>query len=361
MIGVTLGRYIGWRFLNSIAGVFFTIFGLIYLVDFVETLRRAADIPQAKSLTVAFLSLLHTPAVAEQVLPFAVLFGAMAAFLNLTRKLELVIARAAGVSVWQFLTPPLGVAAAIGIVSVALFNPLSAYLHEQADVMEASMFEKSGRSATDSSLWIRQKGLDGQAIIRAEASAESGMKLFDVTIYEFDASGHFIDRVDASSAKLLWGAWKVEKARINAPGEEQRESDVYYVATNLAPQQVVQSFVAPESVPFWSLRRFTADTEGAGLDATGYRLQFQSLLARPLLLAAMILIAASFSLKFSRFGGAGPMVLGGVGAGFVLYVASKMISDLGRAGVLSAPVAAWSPAVLASMMGVLTLLNREDG
>ena len=103
------------------------------------------------------------------------------------------------------------------------------------------------------------------------------------------------------------------------------------------------------------------DTEEAGLDAVGYRLRFQSLLALPALLAAMVLIAAAFSLKLSRMGGVGMQVLGGVGAGFVLYVARKLASDLGAAGVLSAPVAAWSPAIVANMLGALTLLNREDG
>ena len=42
----------------------------------------------------AWLSLLHTPIVAEQALPFAVLLGSMIAFLNLSRRLELVVARA---------------------------------------------------------------------------------------------------------------------------------------------------------------------------------------------------------------------------------------------------------------------------
>ena len=55
------------------------------------------------------------------------------------------------------------------------------------------------------------------------------------------------------------------------------------------------------------------------------------------------------------------MVSGGVAAGFVLYVATKVTSDLGGAGLLSAPVAAWSPALIGSMLGVLVLLHLEDG
>jgi lipopolysaccharide export system permease protein len=185
--------------------------------------------------------------------------------------------------------------------------------------------------------------------------------LSSVSAYVFDTRGRFLERVDAEQARLVGGEWQLSKAVITAPGQQPRWLDLYHLATNLLPSQVMQSFVAPESVPFWSLPGVVEDTESAGLDAVGYRLRFQSLLALPLLLAAMVLIAASFSLKLSRMGGVGILVLGGVGAGFVLYVATKLVSDLGGAGVLSAPVAAWSPAIVANMLGALTLLNREDG
>ena len=65
-------------------------------------------------MVVARLSLFRTPAIAEQVFPFAVLFGAMLTLLDLSRKLELVIARASGLSAWQFLFAPLLVALGFG-------------------------------------------------------------------------------------------------------------------------------------------------------------------------------------------------------------------------------------------------------
>ncbi|WP_374547244.1 LPS export ABC transporter permease LptG [Rhodoblastus sp.] len=360
MIGPTLGLYFGSRFVKSVAVVFFTIFALIYMVDFVEMLRRTGDNPNASATLVAWLSLLHTPAVSEQILPFAVLFGAMASFITLTRKLELVVARAAGVSVWQFLTPPILAALAIGVLAVAVYNPLSAMMKQQADQIETGVF-KSKFLANVTSMWIRQKSVDGQSILRAEASSDMGLRLAGVSAFVFDPKGKFLERADADDAEMGNGEWRLNHVIITAPGEEPRRADVYHLATNLLPSQVVQSFVSPEAVSFWSLPRVAEETEGAGLDAVGYRLRFQSLLALPALLAAMVLIAASFSLKLSRMGGVGVLVLGGVGAGFVLYVATKLVSDLGGAGVLSTPVAAWSPAIVANMLGALTLLNREDG
>ena len=360
MIGPTLGLYLGSRFVKSVAGVFFTIFTLIYMVDFVELLRRAGDIPDAGTGLIAWLSLLNTPIVAEQILPFAVLFGAMAAFINLTRKLELVVARAAGVSVWQFLAPPILAAVAVGMLATGLYNPIAAAMKQQGEAIETRLF-KNRLLANDSSMWIRQKSPVGQSILRAETSSDAGLHLANVTAFVFDSNGKFIERADADEAEMTDGEWRLSNVVITAPGVEPRRADVYHLATNLRASQVVQSFASPESVPFWSLPRFVENTEEAGLDAVGYRLRFQSLLALPALLAAMVLIAAAFSLKLSRMGGVGVLVLGGVGAGFVLYVATKLVSDLGNAGVLSTPVAAWSPAVVANMLGALTLLNREDG
>lgn len=361
MIGRTFGFYLSRRFLRSIGLVFGVMFTLIYLIDFVELLRRASDAQGSTTAFIAFLTLLRVPAVTEQVLPFAVLFGAMAAFLALSRKLELVVARAAGLSAWQFLLPPVLIVGLIGIFSVTIYNPVSALFKQRADRYETRLFGKTGRDEADTSLWIRQKSADGQAILRAERSSDNGTRLAAVTAFIYDKEGRFLERVEAARAKLLPGFWTLEDARVLRAGEEPSTHTNFVLASNLSPEQVTQSFVAPDSVPFWDLPALRERTELAGLDATGYRLRYQVLLARPLLLVAMVLVAASFSLRFFRFGGISRMVAGGVIAGFVLYVTTKLVGDLGSAGLMSAAIAAWSPAIAGCMLGTLALLHQEDG
>jgi len=129
----------------------------------------------------------------------------------------------------------------------------------------------------------------------------------------------------------------------------------------LTKAEVAQAFVAPDTVSFWALPALAAQTDRAGLNATGYRLRFQELLALPLTLAAMVMVAACFSLRFFRLGGVQKMVSGGVAAGFVLYVVTKLVNDLGGAGVFSAPVAGWSTAVVGCLFGFYVLLHQEDG
>jgi lipopolysaccharide export system permease protein len=361
MIGVTITRYFAMRFMRTILAIFFTIFCLTFVVVFVEMLRRASDNPAAGAGTVALMTAMKVPAAAEMILPFAVLFGSMATFVDLTRKLELIVARAAGMSVWQFIMPAALTALVIGLVSVTIYNPLSAHMKLRSDQMEFELFGRPGSVRMDHGVWLRQHGVDGAAVLHAMAAADGGVNLTGVSVNVYSATGAFVERVEAGKAHLEPGVWVLESAVVSAPGEPTREVGSYLLATDLTPEQAAAVATPPQGTPFWDLPGVAERTSEAGLDATEYRLQFQTLLARPLLLIAMVLVSASFSLRFFRFGGVAKTLSGGVVAGFVLYIVTKVLSDLGGAGMISPFVAAWSPALVGSMLGTLTLLYSEDG
>jgi lipopolysaccharide export system permease protein len=84
-------------------------------------------------------------------------------------------------------------------------------------------------------------------------------------------------------------------------------------------------------------------------------------LARPFLLAAMVMLAASVSLRFFRFGGVQKMVLSGISAGFLLFVLSKITEDMSKSELLSPVMAAWIPVLVGSLTGFVALLYQEDG
>jgi len=358
MFGV-LGRYFAGRFARSFLGVFAAVLALIFTLDFVDTLRRAGSVKDASGPLVAWLAVLHTPIVAEQALPFIVLIGAMAAFLGLSRRLELVVARSAGVSVWQFLTPPVLVALTLGIVEVLAFNPLSTAMKRQAAGLEAKLFGSAARDSGD--FWLRQKSADGQSIIHAEGRDLDHNSFLGLEAFNFGPDGAFEQRVDAKTAILRDGYWEMHDAEVVTPGDDNLPAKVYLLSTSLTREQLATSFVPPDTVSFFGLKPLAEQIRAAGLDATPYWLRREQLLALPLSLAAMTLVAACFSLRLFRMGGVQRMVLGGVTAGFVLYVATKIIGDLGSAGLVSAPFAAWSPALGGCLFGVYVLLHQEDG
>src|SRR4051794_36812251 len=103
---ITLSGYIARQFSGAVLGMLLALSGLVMLFDFIELLRRSVLRPEATFPLVAEIAGLRLPYIAMQVLPFAVLLGGMLCFWRLTRSSELVVARSAGVSAWQFLAAP---------------------------------------------------------------------------------------------------------------------------------------------------------------------------------------------------------------------------------------------------------------
>jgi lipopolysaccharide export system permease protein len=363
ILGGTLARYFGLRFLSAVLLVFAGIFVLVALLDFIELMRRTTDIPNVSAIIVAKTSFYRVPQVTEQFLAFCVLIGAMSCYLDLSRRLELVVARAAGMSAWQFISPALLVAFLLGVVATTVYNPMSATLQEKSKRYEAELFGKNPGALRDTgeSFWLSQRSDDGQAIINAKSSRDQGVGLNGVVVFTFDDAGHYRQRIEARAAVLEPGVWRLLDARVYELGALPADHAEYRLKTNLTLEQVRESFATPETVPFWELPLYIKIAEHAGLAAAGYRLQFQKLLARPFLLSAMVFLAAAVSLRFFRFGGVQKMVLSGVAAGFLLYVLSKVTEDLSKAELMHPVAAAWLPVLVGGLTGFIALLYQEDG
>src|SRR5262249_23364745 len=195
---------------------------LVAMVDFIEMMRRTSDMKDVSALFVAQVSLYRVPHLTERVLPFTVMTGGMVCYLNLSRRLELVVARSAGISAWQFTWPAVVVALLLGVVTTTIYNPLSSSLREHSARLEAELF-RGTRSFHDlgSGFWVRQRTEDGQqSIINAKTSSQQGIQLAGVTVFQFDDYDRFQARIEAKSAELHTGYWRLEEGRLYTPGGE---------------------------------------------------------------------------------------------------------------------------------------------
>jgi lipopolysaccharide export system permease protein len=355
-----LSRYLFFKFVKNIVGVFAIATFLIYILDMIELTRISNDASANAILLAASLAFLRTPVVAEQILPFAALFGALAAFLSLGRSRELVIARAAGMSVWRFLLPAIVAALVLGLIATLLFNPLSAKLKALSDQKTLHSHVQSA-SEPMRNVWMRQKSVDGEAILRAGTANTTSAEFEHVTAFEFDQHGTFLHRVEADTAQLRDGYWRMNKVKILSPGSPPQIHETYELPTYLTAAQIKQSLSEPETISFYDLLAWAKATEAAGLDSARYFQQYHSLLARPLLMTAMLLLAATVSLRFSRTGAQFISILGAIAAGFALFVSNKVLGDLGAAGILPTLLTAFLFPAIAGLLCTLVLLYQEDG
>lgn len=365
---MTLDLYIARRFLGSFLRVFGVFFAVLTLFDLIDQIRRFSD--SGIGVAGAFLlALLDVPQTLYRILPLIMVLTGIALFLALARSSELVVVRAAGRSGLRFLLAPVMVALAIGALAVAVMNPLVAATSQEYERRTAILGGDGASilSISDEGLWLRQGDATGQAVIHAGRISPEGTELGRVSFHLFAPDGSMTGRIEAQTARLVPGAWQLEDAKSWNFAEANPEAAAVLsngpltVATDMTPERLIEALGRPEVVGFWDLPAQADALERAGFSARAYRLGLQMELALPLLLTAMVLVAAGFCMRHTRFGKTGQMVLYALLAGFFLFFLRNFAQVLGENGQIPILVAAWVPPLAAALLALSLLLHLEDG
>lgn len=358
----TLYRYIGRQFLIGVGIVFAAFAFLAFSIDVVDLFNQTAG-KHVPSSVIIGMAMLQLPDLCLRLLPFAILLGGVFSFVRLSRSQELIAVRAAGLSAWNLLAPPLTAAVAIGVLTVVAFTPFSSLLLQRFAGEEARYIhnEPSQLAVSRNGLWLRQGNAVRQSVIHALRVAEQGVRLDDVIIFLYGAGDRFLGRIDAKSAVLHRGSWALHEAWVSGPDGQPKHHPTYAVPTTLTPSRIQESFASPDTMSFWDLPGFIQNAQQAGFAANRYKLYFDSLLVLPALFAAMVFMAASFSLRLARLGGMGRVVLYSALAGFGIYFFGDVTQAMGISGILPVALAAAAPASAAILLGMTLVFHQEDG
>ncbi len=360
----TLTRYLSRQFFMAVMAAFIICLAIVFLADMVELLRRTANKEGITFATVLTMALLRLPNLGIQLLPFAVLLGGMASLLRLSRSSELVVTRAAGVSAWQFLAPALCVAFAIGVFSITVYNPVAATLTGRFEQLEARYIKgrASLLSVAETGLWLREATSSGKTVVHAlRGSQATKIQLREVIVFQYAPDDSFAGRIDAEAAALEAGFWTLTNAWVTQPDQPSRFYETFRLPTDLQKEQVQESFAGPETISFWDLPHFIAVADKAGFSVLRHRIHLHSLISSPFLLCTMVIVAAIFSMRISRLGGFGQLVLGAIFTGFIFFFFTKLSLALGSSGIIPPFLAAWAPAIFTALVGLAALFHLEDG
>jgi lipopolysaccharide export system permease protein len=362
MIGWTLSRYFALRYLITVFWFLIAIVALVFIADFTQLNDRFGGL-SGYSLGLGLkIAALRVLMIFQQTLPFIGLFGSMAVLIQLNRKYELVVARSAGLSAWQFLAPLCFGAFLFGLAAIVFINPLAARGFALGEDLQANLTSQTTGASTALSVpWIRQYSESGDVIIGAKSVLNKGTVLVSPVFILLEKDGTILRRIDGARATLGDKKWIVSNAVQSKQGTVAGKPQDVEVPTNLTPALVQERLLFPEMIPVFELPEKIAVAKSLGYPAYNFAMQFHSVIALPLLLVVMTLIAATVTLKFVRFGQSATMILGGILAGFMLYVVSVLVKAFGGAGIVPPIVAAWIPVLLAFLFGVSFLLHKEDG
>ncbi len=362
----TLSRYIAKSYFRNMIFLLLILLGIIYLFDTVELIRRASKRDDVPFMLVLQMGLLKLPEVGQILFPFAILFSAMFTFWQLTRRYELIVMRSAGFSVWQFLSPVIAVAVTLAIVQVMIINPIGALLVGKFSDLENQYLNHNASEIAffEEGLWLKQDLDEGgsYAILYAPKIDQLSWQLKNATLFKFDEQNNFLSRIDASDALLKRGFWEFNNALVHSASSTEPVSyERLTIPTSLTIGEIEDSFASPETMSFWNLPEYIKTLEATGFDATRLRVYYQHLWAQPLFFAAMVLLAATVSMRPPRQRGAFALIVLGIFIGFIVFFLSSFLQALGTSRQIPVPLAAWSPSLICFLLGLSVILTVEDG
>jgi lipopolysaccharide export system permease protein len=363
-----LSQYLGRLYLRSFLGFCLSLLGLVYMIDTIELFKRAKGNDDTPDSVLFVMGLLKLPEVGQIILPFIVLFAALLMLWQLNRRYEMIVVRASGFSVWQFLTPLLVCAFALGVFQATFINPIGAVFLKRYQVMEDRYlnYESSSFAFLEDGLWMRKSLPKGDyVILNAKNVDAENWTMTDIAVYQFSKNDAFTQRIDAPQATITKDGWQLKNAVITEPSANLQDAHRSYpniiLHVDISLKDIEDSFAEPSRLPFWRLPRFIHTLEKTGFNTVRFRMQFYNLLARPFLFMAMVLIAAAVMLRPPREGRNLRFVIIGVMSGFGVFFLSSFMEALGASGQIPAILAANATAFIALSLSVTALLQMEDG
>ena len=359
-----MGQYLLRRTLSGVGVAFGAVLASILLIDLVEQMRTLGSRTDLSLLEAFKLTLMKTPMLVEQTLPFIVLAGVMMATIGLNRSSELVAIRASGVSAWRFLLPAGVVGLALGAITVTTVNPLGASFYLEFEASRADLRTSDGDSAPPNGIWIRQGDGDNQVVIHADRFGGVGSTLENATFFIFDVQSEalrFVRRIRAARAELKPGFWQLTDVDEAAPAQPPLHHEEITLPSQLEVNELVDSLVTPSTLSFWRLPGFISEARKAGFAPTRYELKWHSLIAYPVMLAAMAILGAVFSLRLQRLGGLAQWGAIGVALGLFLFFYSQLAGAFAITQSVPTIVAAWSAPIAGLSIGLAMVAFMEDG
>lgn len=347
-----LNRYIGRTIFSSIMVVLLMFVALDELFAFIHELDSLKANYQFLDALQYILS--TTPRRLYDYIPASSLIGCLVGLGGMAGSSELVVMRAAGVSVWRIsfsVLRPVLVIVGLSLIIGEYIAPVT----EQIAESRRAMAEGKGKYLTSK---YAQWYLEGDTYVHINVVQSDG-DMSGIMRYRFDGQ----DLVDASYAGEAsfveeghWVVHDVERTKLFAT-----HTDVSAVLsegwddTSITPGNLRLAALRPDRQAPTKLWEYAHYREAQGLAAGSYFLAFWQKVLQPLTTTAMAFLAISFIFGPLRSVTMGARVMAGVVTGLGLHYGQDFVGQLSVVYGLSPVLSALLPFVFCMVVGIWAL------
>ena len=315
-----LDRYIAKTLVRHITLTIVVLLGLFVFVEFITELDDL-DKGRYGILQVVQYVILSIPQTLYEIFPMACLIGSILGLSLLAKDSELIVMRAAGVSISRIVFSTVKVGFALGILAFVIGEIISPITETRAQKIKALTIQNSIGLQQQSALWVR----DGNTFVSI-GEVLPDLTLLDLKIFEFDNLKRLRILSVAERGEHESNRWLLKDLKQTVIDLTSSTADLVsqaYWSTSLNPNLLRLFQIAPEQLPIWELDRYINHLQMNKQNTTSYELAYWSKIVAPLATIVMLVLAVPFVFKELRSGSMGKNLFSGIMIGLTFFILNR--------------------------------------
>ncbi|MFZ7124658.1 MAG: LPS export ABC transporter permease LptG [Desulfobacterales bacterium] len=350
-----LSRYVTREVIKYVLLILLVISTIYMVADFVNKADEFIDVdlslPELLFCFVAQMPL-------EQFVPVSVLLSILVVFGLMGRNNEILALKSSGVSDWKLAKSMLGIGIVVSLLLFIGSESVFPLIRSAANRVWLNAVEKERIVQKQKDVWIKED----RFIYHFRHHDPTSGKSFGIAINEFDADFRLVRRLNAESAVLIDGKWRLAGVmeQILDPVSGSFEVVIHDEVTwdrDLRLEDLASIAKSTEEMGLLELWDYVNKVDAEGYDTTAYRADLHAKLAFPVTGLMLCLLGSGIALGAERMLNLPMMVLIGIGSAFLFWVIRSFCISLAYGGMLNPIAAAWVPNLLFAGVGIYLLMR----
>lgn len=318
-----LDIYIGRILLRYIMVTVIVLLGLFVFVKFIDELGHLnkGSYGIAQILQYVVLSI---PKLFYEIFPIAALIGSILGLSVLARDSELIVMRAAGVSILRVVGSVLKVGLILALVAMLMGEVISPYTETKAQKIRVEAMQTNIGKETNTGLWLRD---DNTFVNIGELLPD--LTLLRIKIFEFDDANFLRFLSTAEQGEYQNGRWLLKGLKRTMIKDTSSAADkvtAAYWSTEVSPNILRVFTIEPEQLSLWELTKYIEHLQTNKQDTNKYELAYWAKIVTPFATAVMLILAVPFVFKEARSGSLGRNLLSGIMIGLGFFILNKALT-----------------------------------